>query len=105
MDGIYLVTITNGTKLEGFDETLRPRRDYAAHIMQNKTASWKGKQFFSPQPVLAKKDDKRSLATSILSAAYPADLYWSDNVDCEQIRQSAKVKTEQVGFALLCVFI
>ena len=97
MDGIYLVTIANGTKLEGFDDTLRPRQDYAMLTMKNNTATWRGKQYFTPLPVLAKKDDKRKLATSILKASNPTDVYWSNTIDCEQIRQAAKVKAEKVG--------
>ena len=96
MDGNYLVTIVNGTKLEGFDATLSPRHDYAMHNMKNNTATWRGMQYSAPTPVLAKKDDKRRIATSVLRAANPNDSYWSDTIDCEQLREDARVKQEKV---------
>ena len=104
MDGIYLVTIANGTKLEVFDDTLRSRQDYAMLTMKNSTTTWRGKQYFLPLPVLANKDDKRKLSTSMLKVTNPTDVYWSDTIDYEQIRQAAKVQAEKVGCVCTVVF-
>lgn len=95
-EGCYLVTVADGTKLEGFDETLRPRQCFAIHS-KCKTAAWRGTLYSAPKPVLARADDSRTLATSIMRATYPEDLYWSTGNNWEKQRELAKVKFEEVG--------
>ena len=94
-DGCYLVTVANGTKFEAFDKTLRPRQVHDLHTT-NKTAAWRRRIHCAPKPVLAGDDDRRVVATSILRAAFPKDMYWSGAEGQKQIRLDAKIKAEKV---------
>ena len=90
-EGCYLVTVSDGTKLEAFDETLRPRQCYVTHTKCN-TAAWRDALYSAPKPVLARADESRNLTISILRATYPEDLYWSKNNNWEKHREDAKIK-------------
>ena len=99
MDGIYLVTIANGVKLEAYDQTLASRNfDSASNVYTTKTAAWRGNLYNAPMPCLTggNRDDIRNIAISALQRAHPDDLYWADDPQNKKQRQNDRIKMEKV---------